>query len=334
MRPGQPGERTLGRSELTLPPLGLGTAPLGGLYTPLSDVDAAATLDRAASLGVRFFDTAPLYGHGLAETRLGAFLERCPETPVISTKVGRLLREDAPPDPAQAHNGVPFFPETPPVSPVFDFSAAAIRRSLEESLERLCVDTIDIAFLHDPDAHFERAATEAAPALAELKQEGLVQAIGVGMNQWEMLIEFSKLGIFDCFLLANRYTLLDQSALAELLPCCLERGISVIVGGVFNSGVLADPHSNPRFDYVPATNDVVERADAIHEIAARYEVPVPALAIQFPLSHPAVVSVLVGARTPAEVEANVAGLQHEIPTALWDELCERAFIPAEAPVPG
>lgn len=325
--------QTIGRSGLTLPLLGLGTAPLGGLYAPLSDADAGATLDRAASLGVRYFDTAPLYGHGLAETRLGAFLERCPGAPIVSTKVGRLLREDASPDPSQAHNGIGFFPETPPVSPVFDFSAGAIRRSLEESLERLGVDTVDIAFLHDPDSHFERAATEAGPALVELKHEGLVQAIGVGMNQWEMLTEFSELGIFDCFLLAGRYTLLDQSALDELLPCCLERGISVIAGGVFNSGVLADPQANRHFDYIPAAADVVERARTIHEIAARYEVPVPALAIQFPLFHRAVVSVLVGARTPAEVEANVSGLQHEVPIALWDELRERAFIPAAAPLP-
>jgi D-threo-aldose 1-dehydrogenase len=331
--PADPQTFRLGRSDVFVSRLGLGTAPLGGLYAAIGETEVVATLARAVTLGIGYFDTAPLYGYGLAEERLGAFLRGSPMRPVISTKVGRLLRTDVAPDPSLSHDGVPFYHGTPPVTPIFDFSADGIRRSLEESLVRLGVDRVDIAFIHDPDDHLDLVRDESASALLSLKEEGLVGAIGVGTNQWEALVELSELDGFDCFLLAGRYSLLDHSALDVLLPRCLDRGISVIVGGVFSSGVLADPDRNAHFNYVPADADVLQRARAIHAVAARYEVPVPAIAIQFPLAHPAVVSVLFGARTPGEVEAAVAGLGHDVPAELWEELRALGVIPRAAPVP-
>jgi D-threo-aldose 1-dehydrogenase len=331
--PVDPVMTRLGRSTVSVPRLGLGTAPLGGLYAPIDEADVAATFEWAAALGVGYIDTAPLYGYGLAEERLGAFLRRAQVRPVISTKVGRLLRSDAVPDQSLSRNGEPLFHGTPSVTPVFDFSGTGIRTSLEESLRRLGVDHVDIAFIHDPDDYLDLVRRESTSALLSLKEEGLVGAIGVGMNQWEALLELSELDVFDCFLLAGRYSLLDHSALAELLPRCLDRGISVIVGGVFGSGVLADPDRNAHFNYAPADAEVLERARAIHAVAERYDVPVPAIAIQFPLAHPAVASVLFGARTPGEVEAAVEGLGHVVPAELWEELRSRGLIPAAAPVP-
>jgi D-threo-aldose 1-dehydrogenase len=331
--PVDPRLTRLGRSDVFVSRLGLGTAPLGGLYEAISETEVAATLDRAMALGVGYVDTAPLYGYGNAEKRLGAALARSAWKPVISTKVGRLLRVDGEAVPSLLHDGRPFYHGTPPVTPVFDFSAGGIRRSLEESLERLGIDRVDIAFIHDPDDHLEQVLAEALPQLQALKDEGLVGAIGVGMNQWEMLLELVETGAFDCFLLAGRYSLLDQSALDELLPHCLDRGVSVIVGGVFGSGVLADPEGNAHFNYVPASSEMVARARTIHQVAARHEVPVPALAIQFPLGHPCVASVLVGARTPGEVDEAVAGLAHDIPAGLWEELRELGLIGSSVPVP-
>jgi D-threo-aldose 1-dehydrogenase len=279
--------------------LGLGTAPLGGLYREVTEDEALAVVDRAYELGLRLFDTAPYYGDGLAERRLGRALAGKPRAElVISTKVGRLLRPE----------------------PVFDFSYDGVLRSHEESLERLGLDRVDILLIHDPDDHFEEALTGAYPALDRLRGEGVVGAIGVGMNQWQLLAAFAREADFDCFLIAGRYTLLDRSAADGLLPLCAERGIEVIAGGVYNSGVLADPEREPRYDYLPAPPGIVARARHLREVCARHEVPLKAAAIQFPLQHDAVTTVLSGCRSVAELEENVRMLEVQIPAALWEEL--------------
>jgi D-threo-aldose 1-dehydrogenase len=297
-----------GRLETTR--LGLGTAPLGGLYETVEDAAAAAAVEHAWELGLRLFDTAPLYGSGLAEQRVGSALRTRPRSElVLSTKVGRLLRPGLP---AQA-----IFHGTPPLGPVFDFSYDGVRRSLEESLERLGLDRVDVALIHDPDDHYDEAIRGAYPALERLRSAGVVTAIGVGMNQTALLCRFAREGDFDCFLLAGRYTLLDRSAADDLLPLCLERGIAVIAGGVFNSGVLA---SGSTYDYAPAPPSVLASAKRLRAICAKRGVPLEAAAIQFPLRHPAVASVVVGCRSAEEVEHDVRLFEHELPDDLWDEL--------------
>jgi D-threo-aldose 1-dehydrogenase len=282
--------------------LGLGTAPLAGLYEPVEEDTARRVVERALELGVRYFDTAPYYGSGLAERRLGAVLrERPRDTFVLSTKVGRLLRPDA-----AGWEGA-----------YFDFSRDATLRSLEESLERLGLDRVDIALVHDPDEHYDEALSGAFPALARLRDEGVVRAIGAGMNQVEMLCRFAREADPDCFLVAGRWTVLDRAAGAELLPLCEERGIAVIAGGVFNSGVLA---GGDTFDYQVAPPEVLTRVEELENTCVRHGAPLKAAAVQFPLRHPAVASVLVGCRTPDEVEENVRLAERDIPSTLWTVL--------------
>jgi D-threo-aldose 1-dehydrogenase len=282
--------------------IGLGTAPLGGLYAPVDDDTAWTTLDRAWDIGIRTFDTAPFYGSGLAERRLGAFLQGKPRDEfVLSTKVGRLLRPDA-----SGWEGA-----------YFDFSYDGALRSLAESLDRLGLDRVDVALVHDPDDHYEEALDGAFRALTRLRDEQAVRAVGVGMNQTALLARFAREADPDCFLVAGRYTLLDRSAAEELLPLCEERSVDVIAGGVFNSGVLA---GGSTFDYDTASPEIVERAEQLRETCARYEVPLAAAAVQYPLRHPAVKTVVVGCRTPAEVEEDLRLSALDIPEALWDEI--------------
>jgi len=272
-------------------------------------------VEAAWQAGIRFFDTAPLYGHGLAEQRLGAVLRAKPrEEFVLATKVGRLLRADAPPEPGQAYKGVP------PVNPTYDFSYDGVMRSVEESLARLGLDRVDVLHIHDPDEHFEDALAGAYRALDRLRAEGTIRAVGAGMNQAEMLVRFAREADFDCFLLAGRYTLLDRTGAAELLPLCVEKSIAIIAGGVFNSGILANPRPGTTFNYQPAPPELVDRALRMQEICARHGVELKAAAIQFPLRHPAVASVLTGCRSVREVEENVRMFQAPIPSSLWDEL--------------
>lgn len=282
--------------------LGLGTAPLAGLYDAVDEETAHAVVERAWELGIRRFDTAPYYGSGLAERRVGAVLERKPRNDfVISTKVGRRLRPDA-----SGWDGA-----------YFDFSADGALRSLEESIDRLGLDRVDLVLIHDPDDHYDEAVAGAYRALARLRDEGVVNAIGVGMNQSELLCRFARETDPDCFLVAGRYTLLDRSAADELLPLCEERGIEVIAGGVFNSGVLA---GGTTFDYEAAPPGVVARVEELRAICARHGVPLQAAAVRFPARHPAVTSVLVGCRTPDEVTEDVRLFELDIPDALWREL--------------
>jgi D-threo-aldose 1-dehydrogenase len=332
MEPSTPAR--LGRTGLTVTRVGLGTAPLGGLYEPVDDEAAEGTIERAWQLGIRFFDTAPLYGHGLSERRLGRALAGRPRAEfVLATKVGRLLRADAPPDESQLSGGLERWKDVPPVNPVFDFSYDGVLRSIEESLERLGLDRVDVLYIHDPDEHYEQALASAYPALDRLRSEGTIGAVGAGMNQSEMLVRFAREADFDCFLLAGRYTLLDQSALAELLPLCVERGIAIVLGGVYNSGILADPRPGGFFDYSFAPCELVERAQRLRAVCARHRVPLKAAAIQFPLAHPAVTSLLVGPRSVAELEDNLALLRVDIPAALWDDLRAEGLLPQEAPTP-
>jgi D-threo-aldose 1-dehydrogenase len=304
----------IGRTGVRVTRLGLGLAPIGGLYAPVSEQQARDTVEKAWDLGIRYFDVAPLYGNGLSETRAGAVLRDKPrESFVLSTKVGRLLR-------AGGGDTQRIWSEPVDVTPVFDFSADGVRTSYAESLTRLGLDRADILHVHDPDDYFEQAAGEALPAMAALREQGRISGVSVGMNQTRLLAEFVRTGLLDCVLAAGRYTLLDQSAGAELLPLCLARGVSVIAAGVFNSGILADPRPGATYDYGRAPAELVERALAIQEVCASHGVPLRAAAIQFPLTHPAVTCVLVGARSPEEVTDAVEMASVAIPASLWDDL--------------
>lgn len=310
----RPHEEDL-RALIDLPRLGLGTAPLGGLFEAVTEEQALGAIDAAWNAGIRYFDTAPLYGFGLSEKRLGRVLQKKPRDKfVISTKVGRLLRSGGAPEPGQSWKG------TPQLNPVFDFSYDATMRSVEESLGRLGLDRVDILLIHDPDDHHDDALHGAYRALDRLRAEGTVRAIGAGMNQAEMLARFAREADFDCFLLAGRYTLLDRTGARELLPLCQDRGIAVIAGGVFNSGILAEAGTNLHFDYGKAPADVIARAQRVKSTCARHGVDVKAAALQFPLRHPAVESVLTGCRSAAEVNENVGLFHTPIPDELWSEL--------------
>jgi D-threo-aldose 1-dehydrogenase len=287
---------------IDLGPLGLGTAPLAGLYEPIDGDTARRVVERALELGVHYFDTAPYYGSGLAERRLGAVLRDVPRGEiVVSTKVGRLLGSGA-----SGWRGA-----------YFDFSRDATLRSLEESLERLGLDRVDIALVHDPDDHYEEAVGGAFPALARMRNEGVVRAIGVGMNQAEMLCRFVREIDLDCVLVAGRWTILDRSAGNELLPLCAEHGVAVITGGVFNSGVLAGGNT---FDYEHVQPEIVSRVEQLRATSERHGVPLPAAAVQFPLRHPAVASVLVGCSTAEELAEDVRLAALDLPPALWSDL--------------
>jgi D-threo-aldose 1-dehydrogenase len=320
----------LGRGGLRVSALALGTAPLGNLFAPVAEEDAAATVGSALEAGLTYVDTAPHYGLGLAERRLGRLLAGVPRDRfVVSTKVGRLVRPLAPGETADPEG----FADSPPARRVWDLSGDGVRRSLEESLERLGLDRVDILLLHDPDDHEREAYEQALPALIGLRDQGVVTAIGAGMNQAEMLTRFVRDLDIDVVLVAGRYSLLDQRALAELLPTCAARGTAVVVGGVFNSGLLADPRPGATFDYAPAPPELVDRAARLAEVCARHGTPLRAAALAFPFGHPAVTSVLVGARSAAEVQDAVACFEWPVPGELWAELAATGLLPADVPTP-
>ena len=342
MSPFDPTQRvTLGSSGVSVTRLGLGTAEIAGLYRPVSDDDAVGLVRHAWDAGVRYFDTAPLYGYGNGERRLGLGLrDRDREAFALSTKVGRLLvpRDKVSPEAVvdrQQRDGVDdaFYVGTPPVRPVFDFSRDAVTRSLEESLRRLDLDRVDVAYIHDPDEHWEAAVGGAYPALHALREAGVVRAIGAGMNQAAMLARFAREGDFDVFMLAGRYTLLDQTGLAELLPLCVEKGISVVAAGIMNSGLLSDPKPGAMFNYVPAPPQLVDRARRIRDVCARHGVGIRAAAIQFPLAHPAITAIVAGVRSVDHFDDYPRLLREPIPDALWAELRAERLIAPGAPVP-
>ena len=323
----------LGRADLALSELSLGGAQLGNLYREVSDADALATVERAWQLGVRYFDTAPHYGLGLSEQRLGAALRSHPrDAYVLSSKVGRLL------EPAAQLEGLDDQGFVVPATHrrVFDFSRDGILRSLSGSLERLGVDRLDIVYLHDPDDHVAEALATGYPTLAELRGEGLVRAIGAGMNDAAPLATLVRETDLDVVMLAGRYTLLEQQSLDQLMPLCEARGVGVVVAGVFNSGLLARPSPGPgaRYDYADASPELLERARAIAIVCERYGTTLPAVALAFPAAHPAVVSVCVGARSANQIERNAALSDEPIPPAVWAELKARGLLREDAPVPG
>ena len=321
----------LGRSRVEVTRLGLGCAPLGNLFAAVSDADAAATVDAAWSAGVRFFDTAPLYGHGLSEIRLGrALAGRRRDDFVLATKVGRLLV------PAGAAPDLGFV-EVPALAPTFDFSYDATLRSLDESLARLGLDSVDVLHVHDPDDHVEEALAGAFRALRRLRDEGVVGAIGAGMNSAAPLAHFVREVDLDCVLLAGRYTLLEQPALADLLPLCAERGVAVIAAGVFNSGVLAAVAgaggAGATYDYRPAPAAVLERAQRLRAACHRLGARIEAAALQLPLAHPAVACVLTGTRSAGEIRTNAADFERALPRGLWQALRAEGLLAAEVPTP-
>ena len=319
----------LGRTGVSVTRLMFGGAPIGGLFEPVPAGTARATLEAAWTAGLRAFDTAPHYGAGLSEQRLGAFLRGLPRAEfTVSTKVGRRLVPTV-----EDVEGAEGFYGTPQLSRVRDYSRDGVLATLEASLARLRLDRIDIALIHDPDDHGAQALDEAYPALAELRSAGVVGAIGVGMNQTRMLDWFIRRADLDCVLIAGRYTLLDPSAAVELFPECLRRNVAVLVGGVFNSGVLARPESGATYDYSTASPSIVAKAARIQAVCQRYGLPVAAAALQFSLAHPAVTAAVVGARTPAEIAADATYLAQPMPAGLLGELAAEDLIPARSGQP-
>jgi D-threo-aldose 1-dehydrogenase len=320
----------LGKTDLFVTRMGIGGAALGGLYHVVSDQAAAETVEAAWQCGINLFDTAPLYGHGRSEERMGSALRTHPrDTFVLSTKVGRIL---VPADASTVESV--FFEKPAPFEPVFDFSYEGVMRSFEESLRRLRLDRVDILLIHDPDDCYQEALLGAYPTLHKLRSQGVVKAIGAGMNQAEMLARFAREGDFDCFLLAGRYTLIDHSGLRELLPLCQQKNISIIIGGPYNSGILAGGAvSGTKFNYQDASTEVVERVRKVEEVCRRHSVPLKAAALQFPLAHPAVASVIPGARSVAEMEENFALMTVSIPRGFWRDLRAEGLLPEDAPVP-
>ena len=296
-----------------LPAVGLGTAPLGGLYAAVSPSDAAATVAQAVEIGYRHFDTAPLYGYGAAERGLGLGLDGYGAGVAVSTKVGRILDEGAPRPAGDMFAG-------DSGATTWDFSADGVRRSLEASLQRLGRSYIDVVYIHDPDNHARQALEEAYPALEGLRAEGVVGAVGVGMNEPTLPTQFVTDTDIDAVLIAGRYTLLDQSADQTLLRVARARGVHVVAAGVYNSGILASVEANPHFDYAAAPAEIVSRVRRLKGVCDDFGVPLPAAAVQFVVRHPAVGTVLLGARSRAEAAENWSHAHTDLPDELWPAL--------------
>lgn len=318
----------LGRTDAEITRLGFGGGPLGGLFEPLDDATAARALDAAWESGIRYFDTAPHYGIGHSERRIGDLLRGKPRAGfTLSTKVGRLLV----PQDARGRTDDSFaVPATH--RRVWDFTRDGIRRSVEESLTRLGLDRIDVLYLHDAEQHFEDALRDGYPALAQLRAEGLVGAIGAGMHDAGKLTRLVREADPDVVMLSGRYTLLDHSALDDLLPACIEHGVSVVAASVFNSGLLATerPSAGARYDYGSATPELVERVHRIADVCQAHGVTVPQAAMAFPLLHPAVAGIAVGMRTAEEVRRNAEAFAAPVPPELWTELCGEGLLDQRA----
>lgn len=325
-------QNRLGRSAVRVSELAFGAAGIGNLFAGVSDAEAEGAVAAAWESGIRYFDTAPHYGLGLSERRLGAALRGRPRQEyTLSTKVGRLLEPLGRTDGTDLPNG---FAVPATHQRVWDFTADGVRRSIEASVERLGTDRIDLVYLHDPDDHLDTAIDQACPALEELRAQGVVGAIGVGMNQSAALARFVRDTDIDAVLLAGRYTLLDQRGLDDLLPLAEQRRVGVVIGGVFNSGLLADPRPGATFDYAAAPAEVLARALDLKALCCRHNVPLRAAALRFPFGHPAVAGVLVGARNAAEVRDAAAMVGHPVPDVLWEDLREAGLLAPDIPVPG
>ncbi|MBR97782.1 MAG: hypothetical protein CL887_04725 [Dehalococcoidia bacterium] len=305
-------KRQIGNTDVLVTELGMGGAPLGRV----SSQNAKDTLKESFDQGIRYFDTAPLYGGGTSEEHFGEYLSTLDRKDfILSTKVGRLILENS------GQKEI-----------TFNYTREEILRSIEESLTRLDMESIDIALIHDPDDHYDLALNESFPALSELRSQGVIKAIGAGMNQWEMLSKFAHNADFDCFLIAGRYTLLDHSALHHLMPICEQRNISLILGGPYNSGILAsDLKSETTYFYDRAPKAVISKAKKIKEVCDRFNVPLKAAALRFGLMHQTVASTIPGPRNPKEVRDNIDMLNVTIPTELWQELKQLKLIHGNCP---
>lgn len=305
----------LKRSDLEVTRLSLGTAPLGGLFKSVTDADGDELLNTALDVGINYFDTAPQYGHGVAEIRLGKALRGAKVPFVVETKVGRVLRHDP------NAEVFPWFPDAPrDLVPVFDYSPDGIRRAFDESLERMGLDHLDIVLMHDCEEHVKEAIENAFPVLAEYRSQGLIKAVGIGINHAEEALQIMKGTDLDIALIAGRYSLLDQISHRELFPYALAHNIDISMGGVLNSGVLANPVAGATYNYLPASDEIISRAAKIGEFLKARNIPLLAAALQFPLRHPAVTSVLTGPRTAAELLQNVDAFNLELPADIWAEL--------------
>ncbi|MEO3475402.1 aldo/keto reductase [Roseomonas sp. CAU 1739] len=336
-------KRRLGRTATEVTALGFGGAPIGGFRASIAEEEAQALLDAAWDGGVRFFDTSPFYGYGRSELRVGHALRQRPRQDyVLSTKIGRVMHAQRPGEErpgGMRDNGLPGF------LPVFDYSYDGVMRSLEQSCLRLGISRIDVLLIHDIDFwsigdravledRFRTAMEGGYRALHELRAAGVIGAIGCGLNEADMCLRFARAGDFDCMLLAGRYTLLEQGALSEFMPYCATRGMSVIIGGPYNSGILAGHvKDGASYDYAAAPPGVVAKARSIEAVCRRHDVPLPVAALQFPLAHPVVCSVIPGALSRGEVAQNIAHLRHTVPAALWSDLKSEGLLEHAAPVP-
>ncbi|MEW2401275.1 aldo/keto reductase [Streptomyces sp. NPDC046862] len=321
----------LGRTGLRVSRLGLGLASLGGLFAPVPEEQAAATLDRAWQLGIRLYDTAPVYGYGRSEARTGAALANRPrDAYVLCTKVGRIIEPGG-------TDTQPIWADPPPgVGPRLDYSYAGVMACVEESLDRLGLDRVDVLHVHDPDEDFGAAVGEAYRALADLRARGVIGAVSIGVNHAPVAAAFLRAAAPpgpDCVLLAGRYNLLDQSGLDDLLPLCAERGVAVMAAGVYQSGLLADPRAGAPHGYDRVPAGLAGRVRELRAVCAAFGVPPLAAAVQFPFGHPAVACVVVGARSPEEVAGSVAYLRHPVPAGFWAAVRARRLLPEGTPTP-
>jgi len=336
----QPGhQRKFGRSGLNVTAFAFGTAPVGNFLKEIDEATSDAMFQRSWDAGVRFFDTAPMYGHGLSELRTGQSLRwKNRDDLVLASKVGRLLT----PTRRRDINFAPWV-NAAPFTVDFDYSYDGTMRSVEDSLQRMALERIDILFIHDIDVFtrgkdqpevFRQAMDGCYKALLSLRDQGVVKAIGVGVNEWQVCQTALEQGDFDAFLLAGRYTLLEQEALDTFLPLCVRRGAAVLVGGGFNSGILATGATpGAKYNYAPAPAAVMEKVARIEAVCARYDVPLPAAALQFVVAHPAIPSFCAGTRTVAQLDQNLAWFNHPIPAAFWDALKSKGLMRDDAPVP-
>lgn len=332
-------QRKLGRADLAVTAFAFGTAPIGNIFRPVPDAEAQGMIREAWDAGIRYFDTAPMYGHGLAELRTGEGLRwKDRDSFVLSSKVGRRLR------PARRAE-IDFAPwaDAAPFAVEFDYSYDGTMRAFEDSLQRLALERMDICFIHDIDVYtrgaeqpgvFAAAMDGCWRALERLRREGVVKAIGVGVNEWQVCHAALQQRDFDCFLLAGRYTLLEQDALDAFLPLCQERGAAVVVGGGFNSGILATgARPGAKYNYAPAPAAIMEKVGRIESVCTEYDVPLPAAALQFVVAHPAIPSVVAGTRTIEQLRQNLAWFRHPIPPAFWTALQRQGLLREDAPVP-
>lgn len=328
-----------GRTDIEVTPFGFGTAPIGNIFREIDEETSDAMIQESWDQGVRYYDTAPMYGHGLAELRTGHSLRwKNRDDFVLSSKAGRVLK------PARKAD-IDYAPWTNAgrFTMHFDYSYDGVMRSFEDSLQRLNLERMDICFIHDIDVFtrgaeqpevFEQAMDGAWKALSKLKEEGVVKAIGVGVNEWEVCHAALEARDFDCFLLAGRYTLLEQDSLDKFLPLCEERGAAVVVGGGFNSGILATgARDGAKYNYAPAPAEIMQRVKNIEAVCADYGVPLPAAALQFVVAHPAIPTFMAGTRTVEQLQQNLQWFSHDIPTDFWADLKKKGLLREDAPTP-